>query len=250
MAVSENPTPPTPQGEFPILAIRDLAAGYDKSEVLHGINMEIRKGEIVTLVGANGAGKSTTLRTIFGLTTIRGGHVTFKGHEVVGRRPHDLVRMGLAFVPQERGVFPSLTVLENLEMGGYTLVGERLNERIEAMLTRFPRLKERRKQKAGSLSGGERQMLAIARGLMPDPELLMLDEPSLGLAPLVVASVFEEVAYINQQGMTVFLVEQNARRALATAHRAYVLELGKIRYEGTGSELLNNEEVQRAYLGA
>jgi len=238
MDMSENPTPP-------ILAIRDLAAGYDKSEVLHGINMEIRKGEIVTLVGANGAGKSTTLRTIFGLTTIRGGHIRFKGQEVAGSRPHDLVRMGLAFVPQERGVFPSLTVLENLEMGGYTLHREKLQERVDVMLSRFPRLKERRQQKAGSLSGGERQMLAIARGLMPDPELLML-----GLAPLVVAAVFEEVEAINQQGMTVFLVEQNARRALATAHRAYVMELGKIRYEGTGSELLDNEDVQRAYLGA
>ena len=234
----------------PILEIRDLAAGYGKSEVLHGINMEIRKGEIVTLVGANGAGKSTTLRTIFGLTTIREGHIRFKGQEVIGRRPHDLVRMGLAFVPQERGVFPSLTVHENLEMGGYTLSREKLQERVDVMLARFPRLKERRQQKAGSLSGGERQMLAIARGLMPDPELLMLDEPSLGLAPLIVAAVFEEVEAINQQGMTVFLVEQNARRALAAAHRAYVMELGKIRYEGTGSELLNNEDVQRAYLGA
>jgi branched-chain amino acid transport system ATP-binding protein len=234
----------------PILEIRDLAAGYGKSEVLHGINMEIRKGEIVTLVGANGAGKSTTLRTIFGLTTVRGGHIRFKGQEVAGRRPHDLVHMGLAFVPQERGVFPSLTVQENLEMGGYTLERDRLPERIDAMLTRFPRLKERRQQKAGSLSGGERQMLAIARGLMPGPELLMLDEPSLGLAPLIVASVFEEIEYINQQGTTVFLVEQNARRALASAHRAYVLELGKIRHEGTGSELLNNEDIQRAYLGA
>jgi len=241
--MSANPT-------APILEIRDVAAGYGKSEVLHGVNMEIRKGEIVTLVGANGAGKSTTLRTIFGLTTIREGHIRFKGQEVAGRRPHDLVHMGLAYVPQERGVFPSLTVQENLEMGGYALPREKLPERIEAMLTRFPRLQERRQQKAGSLSGGERQMLAIARGLMPDPELLMLDEPSLGLAPLVVAAVFEEVTNINQQGMTVFLVEQNARRALATAHRAYVLELGKIRYEGTGAELLNNEDVQRAYLGA
>jgi branched-chain amino acid transport system ATP-binding protein len=142
-----------------------------------------------------------------------------------------------------------LTVLENLEMGGYVLHKDKLAERIQAMFGRFPRLKERQKQKAGSLSGGERQMLAIARGLMPDPELLMLDEPSLGLAPLIVAAVFEQIEQINSQGTTVFLVEQNARRALAAAHRAYVLELGKIRYQGTGSELLGNEEVQRAYLG-
>jgi branched-chain amino acid transport system ATP-binding protein len=233
----------------PILALRGLIAGYGRSEVLHGIDMEIRQGEIVTLVGANGAGKSTTLRTIFGQTSVRGGHISFKSQETVGRKSHDLVKMGLAFVPQERGVFPSLTVLENLEMGGYTLAKDKLAERLEAMFERFPRLKERQKQKAGSLSGGERQMLAIARGLMPGPELLMLDEPSLGLAPLIVDAVFEQVAQINAQGTTVFLVEQNARRALAAANRAYVLELGKIRYQGTGSELLDNEDVQRAYLG-
>lgn len=233
----------------PILTLSGLVAGYGRTEVLHGVDMEVRKGEIVTLVGANGAGKSTTLRTIIGQTTIRGGQVCFKGKETTGRRSHDLVRMGLAFVPQERGVFPSLTVLENLEMGGYILGKEKLAERIEAMLVRFPRLKERLRQKSGSLSGGERQMLAIARGLMPDPELLMLDEPSLGLAPLIVAAVFEQVEMINAHGTTVFLVEQNARRALATAHRAYVLELGQIRYQGTGSELLGNEDVQRAYLG-
>jgi branched-chain amino acid transport system ATP-binding protein len=241
--MSDNPT-------TPILTIRDLAAGYGQSEVLHGVNMEIRQGEIVTMVGANGAGKSTTLRSIFGLTAIRGGQIVFKGHDVVGHRPHELVRLGLAFVPQERSVFPSLTVHENLEMGGYTLGRERLLAKIEAMLERFPWLKERHQQKAGTLSGGERQMLAIARGLMTDPELLMLDEPSLGLAPLVVEAVFEEVQRINQQGTTIFLVEQNARRALTAAHRAYVLELGRIQHEGTGSELLNNPEVQRAYLGA
>jgi branched-chain amino acid transport system ATP-binding protein len=232
-----------------ILSIRGLVAGYGRSEVLHGVDMEIRKGEIVTMVGANGAGKSTTLRTIIGLTNIRSGQILFKGKETAGLRPHDLVTRGLAFVPQERGVFPSLTVLENLEMGGYTLSKERLAERIEAMFERFPRLRERTRQKAGSLSGGERQMLAIARGLMPGPELLMLDEPSLGLAPLVVAAVFEQVELINSQGTTVFLVEQNARRALAAAHRAYVLELGQVRYEGTGAELLGNEDVQRSYLG-
>jgi branched-chain amino acid transport system ATP-binding protein len=233
----------------PILTLRGLVAGYGRSEVLHGIDMEIHRGEIVTLVGANGAGKSTTLRTIMGQTTIRGGGITFKNQETAGRRSHELVKLGLAFVPQEKGVFPSLTVLENLEMGGYILHKEKLAERVEVMFQRFPRLKERQKQKAGSLSGGERQMLAIARGLMPDPELLMLDEPSLGLAPLVVAAVFEQVEQINLQGTTVFLVEQNARRALAAAHRAYVLELGKIRHQGTGAELLGNEEVQRAYLG-
>lgn len=233
-----------------ILTVHDLAAGYGKSEVLHGVNMAIRQGEIVTLVGANGAGKSTTLRSIFGLTTIRSGQIQFKGQDVVGRRPHELVGLGLAFVPQERSVFPSLTVYENLEMGGYSLSKAKTLERIEAMCTHFPHLKERRQQKAGTLSGGERQMLAIARGLMTDPALLMLDEPSLGLAPLVVAALFEEVQRVNEHGTTVFLVEQNARRALAVAHRAYVLELGQVRYEGAGSELLSNPDVQRAYLGA
>jgi branched-chain amino acid transport system ATP-binding protein len=233
-----------------ILTVHDLAAGYGKSEVLHGVHMAIRQGEIVTLVGANGAGKSTTLRSIFGLTTIRSGQIQFKGQDVVGRRPHELVGLGLAFVPQERSVFPSLTVYENLEMGGYSLGKEKTLERIEAMCTHFPPLKERRQQKAGTLSGGERQMLAIARGLMTDPALLMLDEPSLGLAPLVVATLFEEVQRVNEHGTTVFLVEQNARRALAIAHRAYVLELGQVRYEGAGSELLSNPDVQRAYLGA
>jgi branched-chain amino acid transport system ATP-binding protein len=233
-----------------ILTINGLMAGYGKSEVLHGLNMEIRQGEIVTLVGANGAGKSTTLRSIFGLTTIRGGRIQFKGQDVVGRGPHELVGLGLAFVPQERNIFPSLTVFENLEMGGYSLSREKTSERIEAMFTHFPRLKERRPQKAGTLSGGERQMLAIARGLMTDPALLMLDEPSLGLAPLIVSALFDEVQRVNEQGTTVLLVEQNARRALAVAHRAYVLELGQVRYQGTGNELLSNPDVQRAYLGA
>jgi branched-chain amino acid transport system ATP-binding protein len=233
----------------PILALENLAAGYGKSEVLHGINIRIEPGEIVTMVGANGAGKSTTLRTILGLTTIRSGRVRFKGRDVTSLRAHQLVGLGLAFVPQERNVFPSLTVYENLEMGGYTLDRRQVQENIELVFGRFPRLRERFQQKAGTLSGGERQMLAIGRGLMTRPDLLMLDEPSLGLAPMVVEAVFEQIQEIHRQGITIFLVEQNARRALAIADRAYVLELGHIRHEGTGQELLNNPDVQRAYLG-
>ena len=237
------------ENNSPILTVRDLTAGYGKSEVLHGVSIEIHKGEIVTMVGANGAGKSTLLRSIFGLTTLRGGTIRLKGRDVTGGRPYQLVNQGVAFVPQERNIFPSLTVHENLEMGGYALSREKVIENIESVFGHFPRLRERRGQKAGTLSGGERQMLAIGRGLMTTPELLMLDEPSLGLAPLVVEAVFEQINQIHAAGTTIFLVEQNARRALAIAHRAYVLELGQVRYQGAGQELLNNRDVQRAYLG-
>jgi len=232
-----------------ILEIRDLTAGYGKSEVLHGVSMEVAAGEIVTMVGANGAGKSTSLRSVFGLTDIRKGAVHFRGQDITGMRPHHLVTLGLALVPQERSIFPSLTVHENLEMGGFTLRGDGLRERIAKVFARFPLLKERLRQKAGTLSGGERQMLAIGRGLMTDPELLMLDEPSLGLAPRIVEDVFEQIQLIHESGTTIFLVEQNARRALSIADRAYVLELGKIRYHGGGQELLDDPQVQRAYLG-
>ncbi len=232
-----------------ILEIRDLVAGYGKSEVLHGVSMEIAPGEIVTMVGANGAGKSTSLRSVFGLTDVHAGEVLFKGQDIAGMRPHHLAGFGLALVPQERNIFPSLTVYENLEMGGFTLRGEELREHIEKVFARFPILKERFRQKAGTLSGGERQMLAIGRGLMTDPELLMLDEPSLGLAPKIVEAVFEQIQLIHRGGTTIFLVEQNARRALSIAHRAYVLELGRIRYHGGGQELLDDPQVQRAYLG-
>jgi len=232
-----------------ILESRDLVAGYGKSQVLHRVSMEVRAGEIVTMVGANGAGKSTVLRSIFGLTDIRSGVVRFKGQDITGARPHHIVAMGLAFVPQERSIFPSLTVYENLEMGGYTMSGDKVLENIEKVFQHFPRLKERYQQKAGTLSGGERQMLGIARGLMIEPELLMLDEPSLGLAPKIVETVFEQIELIHESGTTIFLVEQNARRALSIADRAYVLELGQIRHQGTGQELLGDPEVQRAYLG-
>jgi branched-chain amino acid transport system ATP-binding protein len=232
-----------------ILEVCDLAAGYGKSEVLHGVSMEIAAGEIVTMVGANGAGKTTSLRSVFGLTDIRKGTVRFRGQDITGLRPHHLVTLGLALVPQERSIFPSLTVYENLEMGGFTLRVDALGQRVEKVYAYFPRLKERFRQKAGTLSGGERQMLAIARGLMTDPELLMLDEPSLGLAPLIVEAVFEQIQLIHESGTTIFLVEQNARRALSIADRAYVLELGKIRHHGGGQELLNDPQVQSAYLG-
>lgn len=232
-----------------ILESRDLVAGYGKSQVLHRVSMEVRAGEIVTMVGANGAGKSTVLRSIFGLTDIRSGVVRFKGQDITGARPHHIVAMGLAFVPQERSIFPSLTVYENLEMGGYTMSGDKVLENTEKVFQHFPRLKERYQQKAGTLSGGERQMLGIARGLMIEPELLMLDEPSLGLAPKIVETVFEQIERIHESGTTIFLVEQNARRALSIADRAYVLELGQIRHQGTGQELLSDPEVQRAYLG-
>jgi branched-chain amino acid transport system ATP-binding protein len=233
-----------------ILEIRDLHAGYAKSEVLHGITISVAAGEIVTMVGANGAGKSTTLRSIFGLTDVRAGTILFKGQPLVGLRPHRIVMLGLALVPQERNVFPSLTVQDNLEMGGFTADRETLRARTEQVFQRFPRLRERNRQKAGTLSGGERQMLAIGRGLMTSPDLLMLDEPSLGLAPKVVEAVFEQIQLIHASGTTVFLVEQNARRALSIADRAYVMELGQIRHQGTGRELLDDPEVQRAYLGA
>lgn len=232
-----------------ILEVHQLVAGYGKSEVLHGVSLEVAAGEIVTMVGANGAGKSTLLRSIFGLTDIHSGTIKFKGMPITGLPPHAITAHGLALVPQERNVFPSLTVRENLEMGGFTVDRAALEERIERVFERFPRLRERQHQKAGTLSGGERQMLAIGRGLMTSPELLMLDEPSLGLAPKVVEALFEQIRLIHQSGTTVFLVEQNARRALAIADRAYVLELGRIRHQGSGQELLNDPEVQRAYLG-
>ncbi len=233
-----------------MLEIKNLVAGYGPSEVLHGISMDINEGEIVTLVGANGAGKSTTLRSIFGLTDIRSGQIAFQGESIAGLKPHRVVQKGLAFVPQERSIFPTLTVLENLEMGAYTVESDRINDRIEMVCERFPILAERGGQKAGTLSGGERQMLAIARGLMVDPQLMLLDEPSLGLAPKIIEALFEQIQAINQAGTTIFLVEQNARRALALADRGYVLELGQIVSEGRGQELLEDEQVQKAYLGA
>jgi branched-chain amino acid transport system ATP-binding protein len=232
-----------------VLDIKNLVAGCGRIDVLHDVSMTVQRGEIVTMVGANGAGKSTTLKSIFGLTQIRSGRILFEGRDVTSMKAHDLAALGLAYVPQERSVFPSLTVLENLEMGAYVIPAREVPARIDQVCQRFPILRERSKQAAGTLSGGERQMLAIARGLMAQPRLMLLDEPSLGLAPMIIAALFEQIQAINQAGTTILLIEQNARRALAIADRGYVMELGQIRYQGKGSELLQDEQVQRAYLG-
>jgi branched-chain amino acid transport system ATP-binding protein len=233
-----------------VLEIKNLVAGYGRIDVLHDVSMSVQQGEIVTMVGANGAGKSTTLKSIFGLTRIGSGQILFEGNDVTARKTHELATLGLAYVPQERSVFPTLTVKDNLEMGAYAVHPREISGRVEEVCRRFPILRERSKQNAGTLSGGERQMLAIARGLMAQPRLMLLDEPSLGLAPMIIAALFERIQAINEAGTTILLIEQNARRALAIADRGYVMELGQIRYQGKGSELLQDEQVQRAYLGA
>jgi branched-chain amino acid transport system ATP-binding protein len=237
------------QSQSIILAVKDLVAGYGPTEVLHGISLDIRSGQIVTLIGANGAGKTTTLRSIFGLTNIRKGNIALMNRELVGQKAHKIALLGLGFVPQERSIFPTMTVRENLEMGGYTLSTSQVNSRIDYIVNFFPILGERINQQAGTLSGGERRMLAIGRALIMEPKLLMLDEPSLGLAPKVVDAVFERIEAIHAEGVTILIVEQNAKRALSIADHGYVIDLGKIRFEGSGESLLNNPDVQKAYLG-
>ena len=237
------------QPEEVILDIHDLVAGYGPTEVLHSISLQIHPGEIVTLIGANGAGKTTTLRSIVGQTKIIKGNIQFLGQELVGRSTYKIAGTGIGIVPQERSIFPTLSVRENLEMGGFALKSAQVTTRIDYVTNFFPILKERLHQQGGTLSGGERRMLAIGRALMTEPKLLMLDEPSLGLAPKVVDTVFERVKTIHDNGVTILIVEQNARRALSIADRGYVLELGNIRYEGTGKELLDNPDIQKAYLG-
>lgn len=234
----------------PILIVKDMVTGYGHTEVLHGISFEVAKGSIVTLIGANGAGKTTTLKSLFGMMNIKKGSISFKGKELVGVPPHKIAAIGLGFVPQERSIFPTLSVRENLEMGGYILDRKKLLERIEYVTNFFPILKERITQQAGTLSGGERRMLAIGRALITEPELLVLDEPSLGLAPLIVDAVFERIKAIHSEGTTILVVEQNARRALNLADFGYVIKLGNLLFSGTGKELLENADVQKAYLGA
>jgi neutral amino acid transport system ATP-binding protein len=231
-----------------LLETEDLVAGYvPEVDILNGVSVRVGEGEIVTVIGPNGAGKSTLAKTIFGLLTPRSGRVLFRGEEISGRKPHDITRMGLSYVPQLDNVFPSLTVEENLEMG--SLDASRTDENMERMYELFPRLGERRGQAAGTMSGGERQMLAMARALMPDPQVLLLDEPSAGLAPAFVEAIFEKIQDINRAGVTLVMVEQNARRALGMSDRGYVLDVGENRFEGPGPELLEDPKVAELYLG-
>ncbi len=231
-----------------ILEIRDLTVSYGGIEAVKGISIDVPEGEIVTLIGANGAGKSTTLKTIAGLVKSKTASIKFMGNEISAMTPDKIVASGITLVPEGRRVFPNLTVKENLRIGAY-LRKDSLDSDFDYVYGLFPRLKEREWQLAGTLSGGEQQMLAVARALMSKPKLIMMDEPSLGLAPLVVKSIFDIIKTINEQGITVLLIEQNANMALRAANTAYVLETGRITMTGTGSELLRDERIKEAYLG-
>ncbi len=231
-----------------ILQIKDLQVSYGGIDAVRGISFNVREGEIVTLIGANGAGKSSTLRAISGLVKPRGGSIMFNGDDITGLDPTAVVSKGLMMVPEGRKIFPNLTVLENLRIGAY-LRKDQLDSDIEMVYNYFPRLKERSWQAGGTLSGGEQQMLAVGRALMGRPKLLMMDEPSLGLAPIVVQGIFEIIEQIHKAGTTVLLIEQNANMALHVADRAYVIENGRISMEGTGKDLLEDENVKAAYLG-
>ena len=232
-----------------ILSVKDLQVNYGGIEAVKGISFDVPAGDIVTLIGANGAGKSTTLKAIAGLVKPRSGSNEFEGANITGTDSSDIVARGVTLVPEGRRVFANMTVLENIKIGAY-LRKDSLSDDIAWVYDLFPRLKEREWQLAGTLSGGEQQMLAVARALMSRPKVLMMDEPSLGLAPLVVKGIFDIIREINKQGVTVLLIEQNANMALKTADYAYVLETGRIGLSGTGAELLTNEDVKKAYLGS
>ena len=231
-----------------MLKINDLHVSYGGIRAIRGVSLEIPDKEIVTLIGANGAGKSTTLRSVAGLVKPDSGSIELDGKELVGKSPNEIITHGIALVPEGRRVFANLTVLENIKIGGY-LRKDSLDEDIEKMYSLFPILKKRNWQLAGTLSGGEQQMLAVARALMSKPKIIMMDEPSLGLAPLIVRDIFDIIKEINKQGVTVLLIEQNANMALKIADRAYVMETGKITMSGTGAELLADEGIRKAYLG-
>jgi branched-chain amino acid transport system ATP-binding protein len=233
-----------------MLQVEDLNVYYGAIHALKGINFHLEKGEIVALIGGNGAGKSTTLNTISGLLRPREGKITFQDEDITVVPPQDVVRRGIVQVPEGRHIFPKLSVQENLEMGAYIFSDRvQIEKDMESVMKRFPRLRERRKQYGGTLSGGEQQMLAIARGLMARPNLLLLDEPSMGLSPILVEQIFEIIREINQQGTSILLVEQNAQMALSIADRGYVLETGRVTLEGNAQELLENPMVIEAYLG-
>ena len=232
-----------------MLKVNDINVYYGAIHAIKNVSFEVHEGEIVTLIGANGAGKSTILKTVAGLLISRTGSIEFLDHKLGSVPAHKIVPLGLALVPEGRQVFLQMTVEENLEMGAFTRPNSEIEDSIADVYQRFPRLKERRRQIAGTLSGGEQQMLAMGRALMSKPKLMMLDEPSMGLAPILVEQIFDIVKELNDHGVTTLLVEQNAQMALSVAHRGYVLETGKIVTTGTGKELLNDEAVKKAYLG-
>jgi len=232
---------------FPLLDIQQLSVFYSGLQVLWDVSLYVNKGEIVTLLGANGAGKTTLVQSVFGLTRDQKGHIFFEGNDITGLPAYEMVKRGLALVPEKRELFPKMTVEENLEIGGFSKKGEIVE--LEEIFDFFPILKERKKQLAGTLSGGEQQMLAIARALIPKPSMIVLDEPSLGLSPLIVSSVLDAIKKLNEEGLSILLVEQNVQHALEMSHRGYILETGRIVREGTSSDLLHDDQVQASYLG-
>jgi branched-chain amino acid transport system ATP-binding protein len=233
-----------------LLELENIHSYYGHIHALKGVSLTVNEGEVVTLIGANGAGKTTTLRTISGLIHAREGVVRFGGANITRQAPHEIVSSGVGHVPEGRGIFPRLTVRENLEMGAYTISSaQEVRQRLEEVFVHFPRLRERVEQKGGTLSGGEQQMLATARGLMLKPRILLMDEPSMGLAPVLVDAIFDIITHLNKGGTTILLVEQNALMALRVAARAYVLETGRIVLSGTSQEVAQNPEVKHAYLG-
>jgi branched-chain amino acid transport system ATP-binding protein len=232
-----------------LLEVEDIHARYGSVEALKGISLKVEEGEVVTLIGSNGAGKSTTLRSISGLTPASSGKITFEGRDITRVPAHEIVGHGIALAPEGRHCFPRMTVRENLDLGAHRRRGPEVAEDMQRVYELFPRLQEREKQKAGTMSGGEQQMLAIGRALMARPKLLMLDEPSMGIAPILVQRIYETINEINRSGVTILLVEQNANYALEIARRGYVLETGRVALANTSAELRNDPEVQRAYLG-
>jgi len=235
--------------EGALLELHEVVAGYEDVAVLRGVSLSVRAGEIVCIIGANGAGKSTLLRTIFGMVEPREGVIRFAGEEIARRPPTEVLRRGIGYVPQGRCNFPAMSVEENLEMGAYLRRDPRVREDIDGLLARFPALGTKRRDPAGTLSGGQQQILEMAIALLLRPRLLMVDEPSLGLDPRMVEVVFETLLTINREGTTILMVEQNAKKALAVSHRGFVLELGRNRFEGTGRELLDDPDVRQHYLG-
>ena len=232
-----------------ILEVKDLEVYYGVIQAIKGISFEVNQGEIIALIGANGAGKTTTLQTITGLIPAKAGKIIYEGHDITKIASHKLVSLGIAHVPEGRRVFAQLTVLQNLKLGAYTRKDKKeIDETLENIYKRFPRLEERKNQPAGTLSGGEQQMLAMGRALMSHPKLIVMDEPSMGLSPIYVNEIFDIIKEINESGTTVLLVEQNAKKALAIAHKAYVLETGKIVLSGEDKELMNDDSVKKAYL--